>query len=479
MMHESIYQFFSQAWIKDVAIIVSVFILMVGLFQNLTYALQIPLAALELLKVRRRFREKTTPWLLQTDLVLPMSIVIPAYNEGITIEETAKAALLMQYPSFKVIVVNDGSKDDTLQILQEKFNLQKTPYYFEQSLKHKPVRGIYTSDSYPNLVVVDKENGGRSDALNAGIDVCKTPLFCTLDADSILEPSALINAVQPFIEQPEITMATGGSVRVLNGCEVDKGQITQVKLSKNLLALFQVVEYMRAFLMGRLAWSRIGILTLVSGAFSVFRRDIVIDVGGFDAKTIGEDYELVMKIHTHCRKNKIDYQIKFVPEPICWTEVPEHYSVLKSQRIRWQQGGIEVFFKYKHLLFNPKYGRVGMVALPINFIIDVMGPIFELIGMLLFPYFFFMGLIDYSMLKAFVAVFFLFGVYISVMSLILEELSLKRFSHVRGLMTLGFIAVIENFGYRQFNNIWRIRGWWRFITKKQVWGNMTRVGTKN
>lgn len=478
-MHESIHQFFNSPWIKDTAIIVSVLILMVGLFQNLIYALQIPLAALELLKVRRRFRDNNTPWLLQTDLVLPISIVIPAYNEAVTIEETTKSALLMKYPSFKVIIVNDGSKDNTLKVLQEKFNLQETSYYFEQSIKHKPIRGIYSSDAFPNLVVVDKENGGRSDALNTGIDICKTPLFCTVDADSILEPVALLNSIVPFIDNPETTMATGGSVRVLNGCEIDKGYISQVGLPKNLLALFQVVEYMRAFLMGRLALSKVGMLTLVSGAFSVFRRDIVIDVGGFDPKTIGEDYELVMKIHTHCRKNKIDYQIKFVPEPVCWTEVPEHLSVLRSQRIRWQQGGLEVFFKYKHLLFNPKYGRIGMVALPINFIIDVLGPIFELLGMFLFPYFFFMGLIDYQMFKAFVAVFFLFGIYISVMSLILEELSLKRFSHVKGLMILGFVAIIENFGYRQFNNIWRIKGWWRFVTKKQVWGNMIRVGTQS
>ncbi|MEJ2669573.1 MAG: glycosyltransferase family 2 protein [Gammaproteobacteria bacterium] len=381
-----------------------------------------------------------------------------------------------QYPSFEVIVVNDGSKDCTLQVLIDQYQLEKTDRFYENHLIHKEIRGIYTSSIYPNLVVVDKENGGRSDALNTGIDVSRNPLFCTLDADSLLDPSALLKTVQPFIDKPDEVVATGGTVRILNGCDVENAVIKQVRLTRKLLPLFQVIEYIRAFLMGRLAWSRIGILTIISGAFAVFRRDIAVHVGGFSSTTIGEDFELVMNIHKYCRKNKRNYEMRFVPEPVCWTEVPETMKVLSSQRIRWQQGSLEVFFKHREMFLNPKYGRIGLIAYPLIFIFDILGPLAELAGYVLLPLFYLLGALNAEFMIAFLCLFFVFGVFISTMSLVLEEISLKRFSHAKGLLILGFAAIIENFGYRQYNNIWRIIGWWRFILKKQVWGNMTRVG---
>lgn len=453
-------------------------LLALGLFQNFVYLLQIPLAAMELLRMKQRSQDDHTWWLVTSDITLPITIIIPAYNEEVTISDTVLATLGTQYPSYEVVVVNDGSTDKTLNMLIEQYKLTKGDRFYEPHLQHKPVRGIYTSDVYTNLVVVDKENGGRSDALNAGIDVSRNPLFCTLDADSLLDPSALLKTVQPFIDKPNEVVATGGTVRILNGCYVENGVIKEVRLTTKLLPLFQVVEYMRAFLMGRLAYSRLGILTIISGAFSVFRRDIAVAVGGFNTTTIGEDYELVMKIHKHCRKTGRKYEMRFVPEPVCWTEVPESLEVLRSQRIRWQQGGLEVFFTHKEMLLNPKYGRIGMIAYPLNFIFDVVGPLLELTGYVLVPIFYFLDALNVEMMIAFLSLFFVFGVFISMMSLVLEELSLRRFSRARGLMILAFAAVVENFGYRQYNNIWRIIGWWRFLRRKQVWGTMTRVSTK-
>lgn len=453
-------------------------ILALGVFQNLIYILQLPLAAMELLRMKLRQQDEHTWWLVTSDITLPISILIPAYNESVTINTTVMATLGTQYPSFEVVVVNDGSKDDTLEVLIDQYQLKKTERFFENNLVHKEIKGIYTSSIYPNLVVVDKENGGRSDALNAAIDVSRNPLFCTLDADSLLDPSALLKTVQPFIDEPDKVVATGGTVRILNGCKMENGVITDIGLPTKILPLFQVVEYMRAFLMGRLAWSRLGIITILSGAFSVFRRDIVIEVGGFDTKTIGEDFELVMKVHKHCRREKRDYEMRFVPEPVCWTEVPETMDVLSSQRIRWQQGALEVFFRHKTMLLNRRYGRIGMIAYPIIFIIDVLGPLMEVIGLILMPIFYLLGALNVEIIIAFICLFFVFGVFISTMSLVLEEISLKRFSHAKDLMKLGFVAVIENFGYRQYNNVWRIIGWWRFLRKKQVWGTMTRVGNK-
>lgn len=456
----------------------SLFILALGLFQNFVYVVQLLFAVKELIRVKWQRQDQHSWWLLTSDITVPVSIIIPAYNEEITIKNSVKAALTIQYPEFELVVVNDGSKDKTLEILTKEFNLKKIERFYEKKLEHKQIKAIYTSSIYPQLVVVDKENGGRADALNAGVDVSRKPVFCTLDADSILDPSALLKAVQPFIDDPEHIVATGGTVRILNGCEVENSTIKKVKLTRKLIPLFQVVEYIRAFLMGRMAWSRFKIVTILSGAFGIFKRDLAIKIGGFTSSSLAEDFDLVMKIHQHCRKHKPDYKIKFVPQPVCWTEVPESWEVLRSQRIRWQQGGLEVFFKNGKTFFNPKYGRIGMVASPLIFIFDVLGPLAELFGYILIPLFYLLGLLNVEFLITFLCFFFVFGIFISIMSLVLEEISLKRFSNAKSLLILGFAAIIENFGYRQFNNVWRIIGWWRFLTKKKKWGNMKRVGVE-
>ena len=469
----------SGAWLVPPLLLFSYALLALGLVQNFIYLMQIPLAAVELLRTKRREKDDHTWWLVRSDITLPISIVIPAYNEEVTITNTLVATLATQYPSFEVIVVNDGSKDKTLQVMIENFALQKAERYFETALRHKVPRGIYRSAIYPNLIVADKENGGRSDALNLGIDLARYPIFCTLDADSLIDPSALLKAVTPFVEKPETIVATGGTIRVSNGCGVENGQVVEVRLPRKLLPLLQVVEYMRAFLMGRLAWSNLGILTIISGAFSVFRRDLAIQAGGFDASTIGEDFELVLKIHKYCLKHKIPYEMEFVPEPVCWTEVPESMEVLRSQRIRWHQGGLEVFFRHKEMFLNPRFGRIGLLAYPIMLIFDVLGPLAELIGYVMVPICYALGILSAEFVFAYICMFFVFGVFVSTMSLVLEEVSLRRFRHARDLLLLAFIAIVENFGYRQYNNIWRLVGWWRFLRKKQQWGNMRRLGTGN
>lgn len=458
-------------------IVFSYGLLVLGILQNLVYFVQLPLAALELKRLKLRSADEHARWLAGADVALPISILIPAYNESVTITATVRATLASQYPLYEVIVVNDGSKDDTLEVLVREFGLSPSQRFYENSIEHKPVRGIYTSAVYPHLVVVDKDNGGRSDALNTGIDLARHPLFCTLDADSLLDPTALLKTVQPFIDDPERMVASGGTIRISNGCKVENGIVTAVGLPRKLLPLFQVVEYIRAFLMGRLAWSRLGILTIISGAFAIFRRDIAVAAGGFNPRTIGEDFELVMKIHKHCRQQHMDYRMSFVPEPVCWTEVPESLEVMASQRIRWQQGGLEVFFRHKEMFMNPRYGRIGMLAYPLMFVFDVVAPLAELIGYALIPLFYLLGAIDLSLALAFFCLFFVLGIFISIMSLVLEELTLRRFNGARGLMLLGLVAVVENFGYRQYNNLWRMIGWWRFIRRKQAWGNMKRVGS--
>ena len=449
-----------------------------GVLQNIIYLIQIPLAFSEIITTKLQKREQHNWWLVTSDITLPISILIAAYNEELTIVDTVRSILATQYPSFEVIIVNDGSKDQTMKVLIESFDMHPVERFYETKLKHQKIKTIYGSDIYPNLVVVDKENGGRSDALNAAIDISRNPIFCTLDADSMLDPHALLEAIQPFIEKPQSMVASGGTIRIVNGCKVENGVVTQFNLPSKIIPLFQIIEYIRAFLMGRMAYSKLKIVTIISGAFALFKRDIAVKAGGFSVGTIGEDLELVIRIHKHCHDANKKYEMCFIPEPVCWTECPEDLNVLRSQRIRWQQGALEVFFRHFNMFCNPKYGRIGMIAFPLMFIFDILGPIMELLGYILFPIFYLLGIIDGKFMLAFLSVFFVFGVLISMMSLILEEISAKKFPRTRDLMKMGLMAIIENFGYRQYNSIWRITGWWRFLRGKQSWGNMTRIGRK-
>jgi cellulose synthase/poly-beta-1,6-N-acetylglucosamine synthase-like glycosyltransferase len=461
---------------EDFFIWLSWSILSVGLIQNFIYALQLPVAWLELRKHSQSGDTESEWQLLLSDVTLPISLVVPAYNEEQTIVPNVHSMLSLRYPSFEIIVVNDGSKDKTLETLIAAFSLKPVSRAHELRIDHAPVRGLYASPVYPNLLVVDKVNGkGKADASNAGLTFARNPLFCIVDADSLLEGEALLRSIRPFMEDPDM-VAVGGTIRILNGCKVERGQVTEVRLPHNFYALVQSLEYIRAFLMSRLAWSSWGMLSIVSGAFGIFRREQAVEAGGFCKDTVGEDYELVIRLHRRMRDKKSRYSMRYVPEPVCWTEAPETFKILESQRKRWQRGALDVFFRHKDMLFNPRYGRMGMLAFPHNFLIDVIGPLAEGIGYILIPVFWIAGILNAEFMLAWMAVFFLFGVFISIGSLVLEEMELRRVPRARDLIILAGLAVVENFGYRQLNNLWRIKGWWEYVRKRKDWGEMVRKG---
>jgi cellulose synthase/poly-beta-1,6-N-acetylglucosamine synthase-like glycosyltransferase len=457
------------------ATVISWLIIASGLAQTIIYLVQLVVAAYALSR-RPPVARSALLWQRYGDIAPPIALIVPAYNEAMNIVESVHSMLSLEYPNFEVIVVNDGSKDQTLQRLIDAFRLVKFQRPYEELLAHQPIRSLYSSPMAERLFVVDKENGGKADAQNAGINVSRAPIFCVIDGDSILEPDALMRTAQPFIDDPERTIAVGGTIRIANGSRIESGRVTQVRLPKTLLPLLQVVEYLRAFLMARLAWSRINTLMLVSGAFGVFRRAEVAAVGGFTKGSMGEDLDLVIKLHRYMIDNKRKYRIQFIPEPVCWTEVPETLSVLARQRSRWQRGALECFFRYRSMLFNPRYGRVGMLGMGHILIVDVLGPMAEVLGYVLMPTFWLLGILSADYLLAFTALVFMFGVSVSVCSLILEEAELHRFPRARDLAVLAAAAVIENFGYRQINNFWRVKGWWQFLRADQSWGEMTRKG---
>lgn len=377
----------------------------------------------------------------------PLSIIVPAYNEEETIVPSLKSLLALNYPEFEVIVVNDGSKDSTLKRLQEEFRLVSIDRPLAIKLKHQPIEGVYVSLDYPNMLVLDKKNGGKADALNAGINAMRFPLMCCIDADSLLDNDSLLKVVRPFIENREV-IATGGVIRVLNGCRVEKGNVAEVKAPKRAIELFQAVEYIRGFLLGRTAWSSLGSLLIISGAFSIFRKDMLIAVGGY-RDTVGEDMDLVLRLHKHCRDNHIRHKIVFVPDPVCWTQVPSDYASLLKQRNRWQRGLIESLWFNRGMFLNPKYGVVGLFAYPYFICIEALGPVAEFIGYLGFILFYVFGYVSRDFALLFFAVAMLWGQWINLGAILLDGLIYKRYQKLNDVLKLCLFGLLEFFGPRQ------------------------------
>lgn len=409
-------------------------------------------------------------------LEIPISILVPAYNEEATIGASIRSLLQLSYSEFEIVVVNDGSRDGTLAALQQEFSLQRFPEAMRVQIPTQPVKAVYQSALYPNLRVIDKANGGKADALNAGVNASRYPLFCGVDADSILQRDSLQRVVRPFLDDPTM-VATGGTIRIANGCTVSGGYLTSVGLPSNWWALFQVVEYLRAFLFGRLGWSAISGMLIISGAFGVFRKDVVVMAGGYRPNTIGEDMELVVRMHRVLRERRQPYRIEFVADPICWTEAPEDIDTLRTQRIRWQRGLSESLAANWGLMFSRNGGVPGWVAFPFMLLFEWLGPVIELGGYLFMAFAYWYGLVSWEAFCLFLFVAIGLGILLSVSGLLLEEMSFHLYPSRRHLARLGLAVVLENFGYRQLNSWWRLIGLWRWARQTEsTWGTMTRKG---
>lgn len=417
--------------------------------------------------------------IMQSELTPAVSILAPAYNESATCIESVNSLLKLNYPTAEVVFVNDGSKDNTLDVVIKEFDMVKTERVYVQTIKTKEVRGIYVSQKsqYRNLIVVDKQNGGKADALNVGINVSRYPLVCAIDADSILEDDALLKVVKPFLDDERV-IAVGGIVRIANGCTIDRGRVTDVRLSRKLIPSFQVIEYYRAYLSGRMGWGAINGLLIISGAFGLFKRDIVLKCGGYKHDTVGEDMELVVRMHRHCRENDIPYRVEFVPDPVCWTEAPETLKILGRQRNRWHRGLLDTLLIHRKMLFNKRYGVLGLVSVPYFALIELFGPVIEAVGYFAVGIGFYLGMVNIEIFILFFVVSVIYGVMFSVSAVMLEEISFHRYPRTRDLLKLLVLGVVENFGYRQITVWWRIKAFWDYFRGVQSWGAMTRVGFK-
>ena len=442
---------------------------------NTLYLVFCVIAYVRLRQHRRRWTARDLAAVMRSSATPAISIVAPAYNEEATLTDSVRSLLLLNYPQFEVIVVSDGSTDRTLEVGARAFELVPAPASHASPIPTRRVRGIYRSFAHPDLVMIDKENGGKADAINAGINAARFPIVCVIDADSLLEEHSLARAVLPFIEDVD-TIASGGIVRIANGCRVERGRVTEVRLPGSHLAMFQAVEYLRAFLAGRVAQSAANALLIISGAFGLFRRDALIEVGGFRADTIGEDMELVTRLHRVYRERGRRFRIVFQPEPTCWTEAPESLRMLARQRNRWQRGTLQVLGYHRRMIFNPRYGIVGMLAMPYFLLFEAAGPIIEFTGYVLIAVSIALGVLDWRFAELFFLAAIVYGSLLSVAAVALEELSFRRYPKTTDLLRLAAYGVLENFGYRQITTWWRVVGVVDYVRGKRGWGVMKRKG---
>jgi cellulose synthase/poly-beta-1,6-N-acetylglucosamine synthase-like glycosyltransferase len=461
-------------WLMDVtAVPVIVYFLLI----NTSYLLLIGLGALDFRSYLRG--RKTTVEALGGELTPGVSLIVPAHNEEAGIVTSVKALLSLRYPGHEVVVVDDGSTDATFERLREAFDLVELPREVPQDV---PVRakvlGLFVPrDGRTRLIVVRKENSGRSEASNVGVNAATEPLVAMIDADSILEPDALLRVAKPFADDPTRVVATGGTIRPVNGCRVVSGRIVDVRAPRTWLPRIQVVEYLRAFLVGRTGWSRFGGLILISGAFGLYRRDTYVEAGGLDPTSIGEDFELVLRIHRRMRDLDADYRVEFVPEPVSWTEVPSTLKVLRNQRRRWHRGLWETLWAYRGMLFRPRYGRIGWVALPYYWLFELAAPLLEIYGIVIVPLALLLDAINIPFAVLFLAVAYGYAIFVTLAAMALEEWAFHRHERWRDLGLALVCSVLENLGYRQLTVLWRLEGWWASLRgKKQVWGVMTRTG---
>lgn len=442
---------------------------------NGCYMLLLGCAALEMRRHILRIRDETRWRILRSRVAPAVSMLVPAQNESETIVESVRALLTLHYPNLEVVVVNDGSSDDTLDSLEREFGLVAVQPIYRRRIAHQEVRGIYRSGSNPGLVVVDKKAGGKADALNCALNLASGELACAIDADTLIEPDALLRMARPFLHG-EGVVAAGGTVRVVNGSQVRDGRVQTSRTSRRLLPGIQSVEYLRGFLFGRLGWNRLGGNLIISGAFGLFRREMVIAAGGYLSETVGEDMELVARLRRQGVERGTAHRVEFIPDPVAWTEVPESLRGLGRQRDRWQRGLADVLWRSRDVTMRPRYGSLGLVALPYFIIVELLAPVVEVIGLVTLALGLATGALDVSFALLFFLVAYGFGVLLSILTLLLDEFSGPRHPGVADRLLMVAWAGLESFGYRQCCTYWRLRGLVKFMRGNTSWGVSSRVG---
>ena len=444
---------------------------------NLAYLAMLVIALKTSAQHQRRLESHRLNWFKDTPMTPPITIIAPAHNEEASIRVAIRNLLDLDYPQLEIIVVNDGSRDRTLEELRDEFRLRAVRVVYVAEVKSARVRGLYRSDVDSRLLVVDKDPGGsKADAVNAGLNAATSPYVCVVDSDSVLERDALLRIMVPILEDPKRVVAVGGIIRVLNGSEIKNGQLRRVRLPRKSIEAIQVIEYLRAFLIGREAWAQGNMLTIISGAFGLFRTDLVRAVGGYRARAIGEDMDLVARMHRHLREKEADYEIRFVPDPMCWTEVPSDFRSLARQRARWQKGLLDVLWPNRDMLFRPRYGRIGCFALPYLWLFELFAPIMEVVGIATIILAASLSVLSREFFLQFMIFGYAFATVISIGSVLQEEITYKRYNDWKDVVRLVSYCFFEHFPYRQLHMIWRLQGLWQYLRGDHEWKPLKRKG---
>ena len=444
---------------------------------NFAYLMMLIVALKTSAAHQRRLQSHCLMWLKENPMVPPITIVAPAHNEEASIRVSIRNLLELDYPQLEVIVVNDGSKDRTLEELRQEFQLRPVRAVYVVQVKTAAVRTLYRSGVDSRLLVIDKQAGGsKADAVNAGLNAATSPYICIVDSDSLLERDALLRITVPILDDPRRVVAVGGIIRVVNGSEIKGGQLRRIRLPRKSIEVIQVIEYLRAFLIGREAWAQGNMLMIISGAFGLFRTDLVRAVGGYRASSIGEDIDLVARLHRHLREKGADYEIRFVPDPMCWTEVPSDLKSLGRQRARWQKGLLDVLWPNRDMLFRPRYGRIGSFALPYLWLFELLAPVVETLGIVTIIMASCLGVLSRQFFLQFLIFGYAFATVISIGSVLQEEITYKRYSDWKDVARLISYCFLEHFPYRQLHMIWRLQGLWQYLRGDHTWRPLKRTG---
>jgi len=409
-----------------------------------------------------------------------ITIIAPAFNEGLTIVENIRSLLSLQYVNYEVMVVNDGSKDDTLQKMIDAYDLILVERAIDPNWPCKPIRGIYKSKqrSFSKLTVIDKDNGGKSDALNTGIQLSEMKYVGCIDVDCLLLPEALLHVVKSFYQRTQKrVIAVGGVIRIANSCKISGGKLEEIRLPKNWLARFQLLEYTRSFLLGRMAWGRIDSLLIISGAFGFFDREIALAVGGYDTGTVGEDMEIVFRMRRYMHERKIPYTVEYIPDPLCWTEVPESPKILINQRDRWARGNLETLYTHKDMFLNPKFGRLGLLSYPYWFFYEWLSPLLEFFGFFTIILFYYLGIINWEFFIAVTLAVYSFSVMFSFYAILWDVYSYNQYKKTKDILLLMFCALIEPITFHPLVVWSAVRGnYKKLFNIHSGWGSQVRKG---
>ncbi|MFA6262353.1 MAG: glycosyltransferase [Bacteroidia bacterium] len=454
------------------------FFLLYGLFITLSYVVLAFISAAGLYQYIWANRFVHYENLLSTENAPSLSLIAPAYNEEKTIVENIRSLLSLHYNNLEIIIVNDGSKDLTFQKVVDAYEMTKVPFYIREAVHSKPIRGIYksTNPAYSKLILVDKVNGGKADALNAGINISSFDIITCIDVDCILEQDGLLKMVKPFLESREQVIAVGGVIRIANSCEIEDGRLIKTHIPEEMVPRFQVIEYLRAFLMGRMGWSRMNALLLISGALGMFDKRIAIAVGGYNHDTVGEDMELVVRMRRYMADNKKPYRVVYIPDPLCWTEAPSDYKVLGRQRNRWMRGTMETLWTHRKMFMNPRYGILGFLSFPYWMLFEWLAPLIEAVGLLYFLTLILFGFDQWYLFIILSGTVYFASIAISFLALLFEEFTYHQYQSKRETLLLILTAMIEPFVFHPRSSWWGIKGNIDKIRGQKSWGEMTRAG---